>query len=118
MIWKTFDPDNASNNRVAGEGFGIMKNASSATPVDCIVVQQLAAKHRLKLCQYCSQPLEVHTGFDRRLSKCELGTSNWSLGWMYQGNQKKTALILNRVNKFWREVEAHIEADRCAGSGI
>jgi hypothetical protein len=88
--------------------------SSMATRVDRIVMQQLAAKYRLKLCQYCSQPLEVHTGFDRRLSQCELGTSNWSLGWIYQGNQKKVASILNRVNKFWREVESHI----CAGSGI
>ena len=95
-----------------------MKNASSATPVDCIVMQQLAVKYRLKLCQYCSQPLEVHTGFDRRLNKCELGISNWSLGWKHQGNQKNIASILRRVNKFWREVESRIDADRCAGSGI
>lgn len=86
--------------------------------VDAALMQQWAVKHKLTLCDYCMQPIEVHTGFDNRSRQCNLATSNWGLSWKYHGNQKKIASILDRVDKFWRDVQAHIDGERCAGSEI
>jgi len=46
---------NDCNNRVAGERFRIMENATSATPVDCIVMQTIEKPGYTPV--QCEQPL-------------------------------------------------------------
>ena len=98
---ETFDGDRTMNDRKA----------------DTRVIA-LAEKHKLTLCSYCNQPLELHVGFNRPTRMCELGVSNISLLWKHQNNHKKVAAILKRVDMFWREWEALVETENFTGSGI